>query len=64
MDIGAERPGLVHISEMTRDYIKSPGDVVEEGDEIEVKVLNVNRQKKQIKLSMKALELPAVKQVE
>jgi small subunit ribosomal protein S1 len=60
VDIGAERPGLVHISEMTHDYIKSPGDVVKEGDEIEVKVLNVNRQKKQIKLSMKALEeLPA-----
>jgi small subunit ribosomal protein S1 len=63
VDIGAERPGLVHISEMTHDYIKSPGDVVKEGDEIEVKVLNVNRQKKQIKLSMKALEELPVKQV-
>jgi len=56
IDIGAERPGLVHISEMTHDYIKTPGDVVKEGDEIEVKVLDVNRRKKQIKLSMKALE--------
>jgi ribosomal protein S1 len=56
VDIGAERPGLVHISEMTHGYIKSPGEVVHEGDEIEVKVLNVNRQKRQIKLSMKALE--------
>jgi ribosomal protein S1 len=56
VDIGAERPGLVHISEMTHEYIKTPGDVVHEGDEIEVKVLDVNRRKKQIKLSMKALE--------
>jgi ribosomal protein S1 len=56
VDIGAERPGLVHISEMTHDYIKTPGDVVKEGDEIDVKVLEVNRRKKQIKLSMKALE--------
>lgn len=56
VDIGAERPGLVHISEMTHGYIKSPGELVQEGDEIEVQVLNVNRQKKQIKLSMKALE--------
>jgi small subunit ribosomal protein S1 len=56
VDIGAERPGLVHISEMTHDYIKSPSDLVKEGDEIEVKVLGVNRRKKQIKLSMKALE--------
>lgn len=56
VDIGAERPGLVHISEMTHGYIKSPGDLVKEGDEIDVQVLNVNRHKKQIKLSMKALE--------
>ncbi len=63
VDIGAERPGLVHISEITYDYIKTPSDVVKEGDEVEVKVLNVNRQKKQIKLSMKALEEPPVKVV-
>ncbi|MEJ2706551.1 MAG: S1 RNA-binding domain-containing protein [Anaerolineales bacterium] len=56
VDIGAERPGLVHISEMAHDYIKSPSEVVKEGDEIEVQVLNVNQRKKQIKLSMKALE--------
>jgi ribosomal protein S1 len=56
VDIGAERPGLVHISEMTHGYIKSPNEVVKEDDEIEVQVLEVNRRKKQIKLSMKALE--------
>lgn len=56
VDIGAERPGLVHISELTHDYIRTVGEVVKEGDEIEVKILEVNRQKKQIKLSMKALE--------
>ncbi|HEX7975792.1 MAG TPA: S1 RNA-binding domain-containing protein [Anaerolineales bacterium] len=61
VDIGAERPGLVHISEMTHDYIKSPSDVVKEGDEVEVKVLSVNRHKRQIKLSMKALQEPPVK---
>jgi small subunit ribosomal protein S1 len=56
VDIGAERPGLVHISEMTHDFIRTPGDVVKEGDEVEVKVLDVIKQKKQIKLSMKALQ--------
>ncbi len=61
VDVGAERSGLVHISEMTHGYIKSPGDLVKEGDEVEVKVLDVNRKKKQIKLSMKALEEPPVK---
>ncbi len=63
VDIGAERPGLVHISEMTHDYIKAPSDVVKEGDEVEVKVLNVDKRKKQIKLSMKALEEPPVKEI-
>ena len=55
VEIGAERPGLVHISELAHGYIRTPGDAVSEGDEVEVKVLSVNRRKKQIKLSMKAL---------
>src|SRR3970040_2362611 len=38
VDIGAERPGLLHISELTHGYIKTPGEVVKEGDEVEVKV--------------------------
>lgn len=61
VDVGAERPGLVHISEMTHDYIKSPNEVVKEGDEVEVKVLSVNPKRKQIKLSMKALLDPPEK---
>jgi small subunit ribosomal protein S1 len=61
VDIGAERPGLVHVSELTHDYIRNPAEVVKEGDEVEVKVLGVNRQKKQIKLSIKALEEPPIK---
>ena len=56
VDIGAERPGMVHVSELTHGYVKTPGEVVKEGDEIEAKVLDVNRKKKQIKLSIKALE--------
>jgi predicted RNA-binding protein with RPS1 domain len=55
VEIGAERPGLVHISEMAHGYVKQPGDVVKEGDEVEAQVIEVNRRKKQIKLSMKAL---------
>ena len=58
VEIGAERPGLIHISEITHDYISKPSDVIKEGEEVEVMVLSVNRLKKQIKLSMKALEVP------
>jgi small subunit ribosomal protein S1 len=55
VEIGAERPGLVHISEMAHGYVKTPGDVVKEGDEIDVMVLDIDRKKKQIRLSMKAV---------
>lgn len=56
VDIGAERPGMVHVSELAHGYVKTPGEIVKEGDEVEAKVLDVNRKKKQIKLSIKALE--------
>jgi small subunit ribosomal protein S1 len=55
VEIGAERPGLVHISEMAHGYVKTPGDVVKEGDEVDVMVLDIDRKKKQIRLSMKAV---------
>ena len=60
VDIQAERPGLVHISEMAHGYVRTPTDIVQKGEEINVKVLKVNRRKKQIKLSMKALEEPPI----
>lgn len=55
VDIGAERPGLVHISEMAHGYINKPEDAVTKGEEIEVKVIGVNQSKRQIDLSMKAV---------
>lgn len=58
VDIGAERPGLVHVSEIAHGYIKDPSQIVKVGDEVDVMVLEINRRKKQIRLSMKAT-LPA-----
>ncbi len=58
VEIGAERPGLVHISEMAHGYVKTPQEVVKEGDEVDVMVLDVDRKKKQIRLSMKATMAP------
>jgi predicted RNA-binding protein with RPS1 domain len=55
VEIGAERPGLIHISEMAHGYVRQPADVVKEEDEIEAQVIDVNRKKRQIKLSIKAL---------
>ncbi|MDZ7843842.1 MAG: S1 RNA-binding domain-containing protein [Anaerolineales bacterium] len=64
VDIGAERPGLVHISEMAHGYVETPHELVKMGDTIDVKVLKVNRKKKQIKLSMKALEEPPMEAIQ
>ncbi len=54
VEIGAERPGLVHVSEISHDYVKNPAEVLKEGDEVEAKILDVDRRKKQIRLSIKA----------
>lgn len=56
IEIGAERPAMIHVSELTQGYVKSPSEIVKEGDEVEAKILLVDRRKKQIKLSMKALQ--------
>jgi ribosomal protein S1 len=60
IELGAERPGLVHVSEMADEYVRSTEDFVKLGQEVEVHVLEVNKRKKQIKLSMKG---PAVEEI-
>jgi small subunit ribosomal protein S1 len=62
VDFGAERPGLIHVSELTRGYVKTAGEIVKEGEEIEAKVLDVDRRKRQIRLSMKALQPEVVEE--
>jgi predicted RNA-binding protein with RPS1 domain len=55
VDIGAERDGLVHVSELAAGFIQDPSELVKVGEEVEVKVLEVDRRKRQIQLSMKNL---------
>ena len=52
VDIGAERDGLVHVSEMSDGYVRDPSEIAKVGDEIEVAVLEVDRGKKQVRLTM------------
>lgn len=56
VDIGVEEDGLVHISEMSREFVKDPLAVVSAGKIVEVMVLKVDLERKRIALSMK---LPA-----
>ena len=53
VDIGVHQDGLVHISQMTDRYIKHPLEAVSVGDIVEVKILDVDLQKKRISLTMK-----------
>ena len=52
IDIGAERDGLVHVSEMSDEYVRDPAELTKVGDQVEVAVLDVDRGKKQIRLTM------------
>ena len=53
VDIGIKNDGLVHISEMSDKYIKSPNEVVSVGDIVKVVVIGIDNDKKKVKLSMK-----------
>jgi ribosomal protein S1 len=56
VDIGATRDGLVHVSEITTNYIQDPKEYLKVGEEVQVKVLKVDRKRRRIELSIKALE--------
>ena len=56
VDIGAEREGLVHISEISHDYIKNPSERLRIEQEVQVQVLGFSKRKRRIDLSIKALE--------
>lgn len=53
IDIGVKYDGLVHISEMSNSYIKSPSEVVSVGDIVKVKVIKIDKERKKVGLSMK-----------
>jgi small subunit ribosomal protein S1 len=48
--------GLVHLSELSWEHIDHPREVLEVGQEVKVKVINVDREKKRIGLSVRALQ--------
>jgi ribosomal protein S1 len=56
VDVGAERPGLLHVREMSSGYIEHPSELVSLGGEIDVRILRVNRQRKRIDLTRQGLE--------
>ena len=53
VDIGVKHDGLVHISEMSHQFVKNPSDLVSVGDIVKVKVIGIDKEKQKVKLSMK-----------
>ncbi len=59
VDIGAERPAMIHVSELSDNFVNSPSDIAKVGDTVEARILRVNPKKRQIDLTMKTAPEPA-----
>ncbi|MFD4585237.1 Tex family protein [Streptomyces sp. NPDC058434] len=53
VDVGVHQDGLVHVSAMSRTFVKDPRDVVKPGDVVKVKVLDVDIPRKRISLTLR-----------
>ncbi|MEU2155127.1 Tex family protein [Streptomyces sp. NPDC019396] len=53
VDVGVHQDGLVHVSAMSRTFVKDPRDVVKSGDVVKVKVLDIDIPRKRISLTLR-----------
>ncbi|MFP4176129.1 MAG: S1 RNA-binding domain-containing protein [Candidatus Brocadiia bacterium] len=56
VDVGVKEDGLVHISEMSDEFVHSPYDVLSVGDQIKVRVVEVDPERRRIALTMRSEE--------
>ncbi|MEZ4985579.1 MAG: helix-hairpin-helix domain-containing protein [Saprospiraceae bacterium] len=54
VDIGIKENGLVHVSQIADRFVKNPADVVKLNQQVRVRVVSIDKQRKRIQLSMKA----------
>lgn len=59
VDIGAERPAMIHVSELSNNYVSSASDVAKVGEVVQARIIKVDRKGRKIDLSLKAAEEPA-----
>ena len=52
VDIGLHNDGLIHISKMTNNYIKHPSEILNVGDIIDCYVIEINKEKEKVSLSL------------
>jgi uncharacterized protein len=58
VDIGVHQDGLVHVSQLSDNYVKNPADIVSVNQKVLVTVITVEPQRKRISLSMKSNAAP------
>ncbi|MFI2668784.1 Tex family protein [Streptomyces albidoflavus] len=58
VDIGVHQDGLVHVSAMSRNFVKDPREVVKPGDIVKVKVMEVDAARKRISLTLRLDDEP------
>ena len=56
VDLGVHQDGLVHVSQLSRNFVRDPKEVVKVGDVVRVRVLGVEDNKQRIRLSMKSVD--------
>lgn len=64
VDIGVKQDGLVHISEIADVFVSNPMEAVSVGDNVKVKIIKIDKEKKNIGLSMKGLNSLNIKATE
>ncbi len=52
VDIGLHNDGLIHISKISKNYVKHPSDVLSVGDIVDVYVIDINKEKEKVSLSL------------
>ncbi|MFC5909993.1 Tex family protein [Streptacidiphilus monticola] len=62
VDIGVHQDGLVHVSALSKNFVKDPREVVKSGDIVKVKVLDVDIPRKRISLTLRLEDAPAGEQ--
>ena len=53
VDVGLHNDGLVHKSQLANHFVQNPNDVVKVGQQVEVRVLDIDREREKLSLSMK-----------
>ncbi|MFB7636786.1 Tex family protein [Streptomyces sp. NPDC056149] len=59
VDVGVHQDGLVHVSAMSKNFVKDPRDVVKPGDIVRVKVLDIDIPRKRISLTLRLDDEPS-----